>query len=33
MPQDAGFGGYNTSWKTPDFSALCEKRLKEKGKE
>jgi hypothetical protein len=29
-PQDQGFGGYNKSWKTPDFGPLCERRLKEK---
>ena len=22
MPQDAGFGGYNTSWRTPDFTGV-----------
>ena len=26
-PQDQGFGGYNTSWKTPDFAEFCRKRL------
>lgn len=26
-PQDQGFGGYNKSWKTPDFSAFCRKEL------
>lgn len=29
-PHDQGFVGYNKSWKTPDFSELCEKKLKEK---
>ncbi|MBE6630582.1 MAG: hypothetical protein E7624_07015 [Ruminococcaceae bacterium] len=29
-PRDAGFGDYNRSWKTPDFSAFCEKREEEK---
>ena len=29
-PQDQGFGGYNRSWPTPDFSEFCEKKLKEK---
>ncbi len=29
-PQDQGYGGYNTSWKTPDFSVVCKKRLDEK---
>lgn len=28
-PQDAGFDGYNKSWKTPDFAEICEKRLRE----
>lgn len=27
-PHDQGFGGYNTSWKTPDFKEFCEKNLK-----
>ena len=27
-PHDQGFGGYNKSWKTPDFSDVCEKGLK-----
>ena len=27
-PQDQGFGGYNTSWRTPDFKAFCEEKLK-----
>ena len=27
-PQDQGFGGYNTSWKTPDFKEFCEEQLK-----
>ena len=26
-PQDQGFTGYNTSWKTPDFFKVCEERL------
>ena len=30
MPHDQGFAGYNTSWLTPDFSAVCAKRLEEK---
>ena len=30
MPQDQGFTGYNTSWVTPDFSAVCTERLKKK---
>ena len=29
-PHDQGVVGYNKSWKTPDFSELCEKKLKEK---
>ena len=29
-PQDQGFTGYNTSWVTPDFSAVCAERLKKK---
>ncbi len=29
-PHDQGFGGYNKSWKEPDFSAFCEKALKNK---
>ena len=29
-PHDQGFVGYNKSWETPDFSELCEKKLKEK---
>ena len=29
-PHDQGFGGYNTSWKTPNFSDVCEKILKGK---
>ena len=29
-PQDQGFGGYNTSWKTPDFAEFCRKRLENK---
>ncbi|MBE6695431.1 MAG: hypothetical protein E7587_03160 [Ruminococcaceae bacterium] len=28
-PQDQGFGGYNKSWKTPDFADFCEKELSE----
>ena len=27
-PQDQGFGGYNTTWRTPDFKEFCSKRLK-----
>ena len=27
-PADQGFGGYNRSWPTPDFSKICEKNLK-----
>lgn len=27
-PQDQGFGGYNKSWKTPDFRKVCEENLK-----
>ena len=27
-PQDAGFDGYNKSWKTPDFKDVCERLLK-----
>ena len=27
-PQDQGFGSYNRSWKTPDFKAFCESKLK-----
>ncbi len=27
-PHDQGFGGYNTSWKTPDFKEFCEEKLK-----
>lgn len=29
-PHDQGFGSYNTSWKTPDFSEICKIKLKEK---
>jgi len=29
-PQDQGFTGYNTSWKTPDFAEFCKKKLEEK---
>lgn len=29
-PQDQGFGDYNKSWKTPDFSDFCNKKLKGK---
>ncbi len=29
-PHDQGFGGYNTSWKTPDFKELCSRRLADK---
>ena len=29
-PHDQGFGGYNKSWKTPDFAYFCEKQLQEK---
>ena len=29
-PHDQGFGGYNTSWKTPNFSDVCEKILEDK---
>ena len=28
-PHDQGFNGYNTSWKTPDFSTFCEEKLNE----
>lgn len=28
-PQDQGFTGYNTSWKTPDFAEFCKKKLEE----
>ncbi len=28
-PQDQGFGGYNTSWKTPDFKDFCERQLQD----
>ena len=31
-PRDAGFGDYNRSWATPDFSAFCEKSICEKKK-
>ena len=27
-PQDQGFTGYNTSWKTPDFRDFCEEKLR-----
>ena len=27
-PADQGFGGYNRSWPTPDFSRFCEEKLK-----
>ena len=27
-PQDQGFGGYNTTWRTPDFKDFCEDLLK-----
>jgi hypothetical protein len=27
-PQDAGFDGYNKSWKTPDCKEVCKKLLK-----
>lgn len=27
-PQDQGFGGYNKSWKVPDFKEFCEKNFK-----
>ena len=27
-PHDQGFGGYNKSWKIPDFSKVCEEKLK-----
>ena len=30
VPRDQGFGDYNKSWKTPDFSDLCENRLKQR---
>lgn len=26
-PQDQGFGGYNTSWRTPDFKEFCKQNL------
>ncbi len=26
-PQDQGFGGYNTSWRTPDFGEFCKRNL------
>ena len=26
-PVDQGFGGYNTSWNTPDFKKICEQKL------
>jgi hypothetical protein len=29
-PQDQGFGGYNKSWKTPDFAEFCEKNYRNK---
>ena len=29
-PLDQGFGDYNKSWKTPDFSGVCDKKLKNK---
>jgi hypothetical protein len=32
-PQDAGFSGYNTSWKTPDFTAVCQKELEKEAEE
>ena len=32
-PHDAGFGGYNTSWKTPDFGEVCQKALEKRGTE
>ena len=28
-PHDQGFGGYNTSWQTPDFSEFCKKMRNE----
>lgn len=28
-PSDQGFGDYNKSWKTPDFSVFCAKQMKE----
>lgn len=28
-PADQGFGGYNTSWRTPDFGEFCKKKLTE----
>ena len=31
-PADQGFTGYNTSWKTPDFSRFCEEQLKKEKK-
>ena len=31
MPHDAGFEGYNTSWKTPDFREVCQKALEKDG--
>jgi len=30
LPRDAGFGDYNRSWQTPDFSELCNAELKKK---
>ena len=30
LPRDAGFGDYNRSWQTPDFSELCNVELKKK---
>ena len=32
-PQDRGFGGYNTSWRTPDFAEFCERALRERNAE
>lgn len=32
-PHDQGFVGYNQSWETPDFSEVCEKKLKENGRQ
>lgn len=29
-PLDQGFGDYNKSWKTPDFSDVCDRKLKNK---
>ena len=29
-PRDQGFGGYNTSWREPDFAAFCKEALYKK---